>query len=317
MKDLLYNTDPGNADVEKFKSSLAYKHITQYLKLLDEKVKENEIEGDTKACFDIGSLQGVSEEPIHAVLGEISKILDAVPLEKEDQRYGNKGFVNFMERIEKEGEGIIRRAFFQNKASKTTEALHAYLKGSFGNARRIDYGTGHELHFFCFLIVLHLQERIELGSMFKALEHYFSIVRMLLLKYRLEPAGSYGDFGIDDYQLLPFLFGTSQFCKRNDLVFSSLFEKQNSGLCFVKAVRFVYVHKKYPAIKHSYEEKVEKYRTAEISKDDMMNSSPMIATLQTVSFNILNKGMFKMYDNTVLSKRVVIQHFISSEFLPV
>lgn len=317
MKDLLYRDDPDNTEVEKFKSSRAYQRLTEYLTMLDEQIQVKEVEGDTARAFDIGAASRPTSDGVHAFLRAIAQMVEEVPLEQEDQRYGNCGFVKFMERLEKEGEGLIRQVFFANRASKDSETLHAYLKGSFGNARRIDYGTGHELHFFCLLVVLHRLELVNLKEMFTALEHYFSVVRMLLLKYRLEPAGSYGDFGIDDYQLLPFLFGTSQFCRRNDLVFLSLFEQGNAGLCFVKALRFVHVHKKYPALKYPYEERVEKYQHEDISGEEMLQSSPLASTLKDVSFTKLNKGMFKMYDSVVFSKRVVIQHFISSDHLPV
>lgn len=39
---------------------------------------------------------------------------------------------------------------------------------------------------------------------------YLKLVRNLQLTYRMEPAGSRGVYAIDDFQFVPFIFGSSQ-----------------------------------------------------------------------------------------------------------
>lgn len=39
---------------------------------------------------------------------------------------------------------------------------------------------------------------------------YLEIVRKLQQTYRMEPAGSHGVWSLDDYQFVPFIWGSSQ-----------------------------------------------------------------------------------------------------------
>lgn len=74
---------------------------------------------------------------------------------------------------------------------------------SFGSNERLDYGTGHELNFVVFLFCL-FKMGILLAEDLKAavncvFNKYMELMRLIQLNYVLEPAGSHGVWGLDDY----------------------------------------------------------------------------------------------------------------------
>lgn len=96
--------------------------------------------------------------------------------------------------------------------------LGFYLSESFGNAVRIDYGTGHELSFIFFICALFkggvLGENDSVATGLGLYYKYLLLVRRLQTTYRMEPAGSHGVWSLDDYQFIPFIWGSAQLaCK--------------------------------------------------------------------------------------------------------
>ena len=109
---------------------------------------------------------------------------------------------------------IFLSEFLPTEKAEYAEELGAYLECSFGNEIRLDYGTGHESFAVIFLCCLSKLGIVHTSD-FKALilcsfVEYMKTVRKLQTIYMLEPAGSHGVWGLDDYQCLVFVWGAAQ-----------------------------------------------------------------------------------------------------------
>jgi len=123
-------------------------------------------------------------------------------------RFGNKAFRTWMDKIIAAADedilnfGTVANPELQNFKRAVPE-LKAYMIDSFGSYERIDYGTGHELNFFVFLYcmckvgVFGVEDyKVLINCVF---QRYLLLMRRLQTYYYLEPAGSHGVWGLDDY----------------------------------------------------------------------------------------------------------------------
>ena len=147
-------------------------------------------------------------------------------------------------------DGHITNNSNKNEA-ETIEELRAYLHDSFGHPIRIDYGTGHESSFVVFLLALckigcfvsKTGTCVESGDSAKStmpsptmisraslsLFHaYLNVTRGLQRDYMLEPAGSHGVWGLDDYHCIPFYVGACQLVAREQWQQQQLKEKKQN-----------------------------------------------------------------------------------------
>ena len=80
----------------------------------------------------------------------------------------------------------------------------------------MDYGTGHEASFALLLLSLTLlrffepEARTERELVFSVFLRYLRLCWRLQDVYKLEPAGSHGVWGLDDYSFLGYIFGSGQ-----------------------------------------------------------------------------------------------------------
>ncbi len=172
-----------------------------------------------------------------------------------------------------------------------------YFLDAFGSYERIDYGTGHEMNFFVFLyclfrIGLYSEEHFA-GAVNKVFERYLTLMRRLQTIYLLEPAGSHGVWGLDDYQHLAFILGAGQFlgtfelspdCIHNE----DLLEKERDNYMYLGCIHFIKSVKKGVPFGES---------------------SPTLNDISGVpNWNKVAQGMVKMYCGEVLNKLPVVHH---------
>ena len=147
------------------------------------------------------------------VLDQVEQARDDAPPLPQASRFGNKAFCTFFTLL-RERASAWHRTMLPPALEPAAVEASAYLEHAFGDPQRLDYGTGHELNFVCWLCALAKLGFLEATDypalVLRVLARYLSIMRRLQREYLLEPAGSRGVWGLDDFHFLVFLFGSSQ-----------------------------------------------------------------------------------------------------------
>jgi len=240
------------------------------------------------------------------ILDTMDTWVDEIPPAEHTLRYGNPSFRLWFAQLKKEASTLVASVLPPplNTRSDVLAELVPYLIDSFGNETRIDYGTGHETTFIAFLfclarlgVVTPEQDSIALVS--KVFNRYVRLMRRIQTTYWLEPAGSHGVWGLDDYQFFPFIWGSAQladhpYLKPNVIHSQETLEQESSDYLYLAAVRFV---------KH-------------VKKGALSETSPILNDISVVpSWTRVNKGMIKMYQAEVLGKVPIMQHFLFGSLL--
>ncbi|KAL7276150.1 Serine/threonine-protein phosphatase 2A activator 2 [Rhizina undulata] len=225
------------------------------------------------------------------------------PEEAAGSRFGNKGFWGFYDALWERSHEFHKELGLPN--DEAIEEVKRYLCESFGNRTRIDYGSGHELNFVTWLLCFRQLSLITPADypalVLRLFNAYLDLMRNLQTTYYLEPAGSHGVWGLDDYQFLPFLFGSSQlyshpYLRPKSIHNDDILEEFSKEYIYLSCISFINSIKTTAGLRWH---------------------SPMLDDISAArNWVKINDGMKKMYEKEVLGKLPVMQHFLFGGIVP-
>ncbi|EGW31231.1 uncharacterized protein SPAPADRAFT_141506 [Spathaspora passalidarum NRRL Y-27907] len=246
---------------------------------------------------------------LQAVLDSINTIIDNHPViqEKDISRFGKVEFRDFYDNVAKQSPSLLSPLLTNQEH---TLEIATYFNESWGDRTRIDYGSGHELNFICVLFCLKQLDCITPqdypGLLLHVFTKYMKTMRRLQKQYWLEPAGSHGVWGLDDYHFLPFLFGAAQLSthphmKPKSIHNPELVEMYKNKYMYMECIDFI--------------NNIKTTRNGE--KLSIRWHSPMLDDISAAkSWAKIKEGMVKMYKVEVLGKLPIMQHFMFGQLIP-
>lgn len=298
-------------DLTTFLSSTAFKKIENFLLELNESVKGVERRMDE-----------ASKSPLIAWAVELIEAAEELIKEFPPQnrnadvnRFGNVAFREWLFALQEK----TVPAHMKLAPISVSVELEGYFINSLGSSQRIDYGTGHELHFLIFLAGLNASKEEYPELVLKVFSAYLRLMRRLQKTYWLEPAGSHGVWGLDDYHFLPFLFGSAQLCGHSNIRPRAV---HSAEMVHYLAPKYIY----FDSILNILEIK-SKTSTTDLDQNDLdclpkTNSlrwmSPVLDDISAVkTWEKVNGGLIKMWRVEVMSKLPIMQHLLfGPEIIP-
>eukprot|EP01064_Diplonema_japonicum_P024586 TRINITY_DN35195_c0_g1_i1.p1 TRINITY_DN35195_c0_g1~~TRINITY_DN35195_c0_g1_i1.p1 ORF type:complete len:315 (+),score=65.46 TRINITY_DN35195_c0_g1_i1:55-999(+) len=284
-------------DVGRWQKTESFTQLNNFLTTLGDSVAGVSNEEGRK------TQPGPAMRKILEILDRIKKNVEEIPLhDMKQQRYGNKAFKEWYGRMDATAESDMRSVLREGGADESKAAeLAVYWRDAFGNPIRIDYGTGHELNFVMVLYCL-----TKLGGVLptdpvvmvtQAVTSYISLMRILQTHYSMEPAGSKGVWGLDDYHHLIFFWGAAQLVNHPTLHPSNVKEtsKDNQhNYLYLEGIHWILTNK----------------------SGSFQENSPTLASLSDLQWTKIQKGMLKMYHGEVLHQWPVMQHLCFGTIFP-
>jgi len=237
------------------------------------------------------------------MLGKLETMVDETPPIQQPQRFGNQAFRTWYQKLKDQAFALIQGVVPPRLYRSIPEIMYYLIEG-FGNATRIDYGTGHEISFIMFLCCLFkigaLVESDKPAVPCKVFAKYLEVVRKLQQAYRMEPAGSHGVWSLDDYQFVPFIWGSSQLVSHPRIeppsfLQEDIVEMYAHEYLFLGCIKYINKVKTGPFAEHS---------------------NQLWGISGVANWSKINGGLIKMYKVEVLGKFPVVQHILFGSLLP-
>uniref|UniRef100_G3MTD2 Serine/threonine-protein phosphatase 2A activator n=2 Tax=Amblyomma TaxID=6942 RepID=G3MTD2_AMBMU len=283
------------AEMNRWTESEAYMEFVGFILALNERVKGKKLTDDfIKSEVTLNLL---------SVLETLDCWVQETPPVSQPQRFGNKAFRTWLQKLQEGSQRLLSEVLPPNLHPALVEIV-PYFRVSFGDMTRIDYGTGHEMNFAMFLYCLFKvgawTEEDSQAAILAVFHRYLELVRRLQLEYRLEPAGSHGVWSLDDYQFLPFVWGSAQLIGQSTIQPKSFptpgFAQNHSrDYMFMGCIEFITKVKSGPFHEHS---------------NQLWNISAVPTWAK------INAGLIKMYKAEVMGKFPVVQHLMFGSLLP-
>ncbi|KAJ3147025.1 Serine/threonine-protein phosphatase 2A activator 2 [Geranomyces variabilis] len=281
------------ADLELFQTSPAHDALLGFIEALSASVRGKTLRSEYERSKTVDALVSLLDR-----LDEWTK--EIKPEENEKSRFGNPAFQTWYDRLSEQAQTLVEEVIEPGPA---TPEPATYLINSFGNRKRIDYGTGHEAHFIAFLWCLqklgYLTEADHPALVLAVFWRYIGVMRSLQFTYWLEPAGSHGVWGLDDYHFLPFLFGASQLADHKHIRPKAIhdpdiIEQFSRDYMYLACIQFI----------------------NSVKSASLRWHSPMLDDISGVkTWAKIASGMIKMYSAEVLNKLPIMQHFLFGSLL--
>eukprot|EP01134_Creolimax_fragrantissima_P003907 CFRG3907T1 len=280
-----------SGDLTSFLESSAYTEYVDFVVALSDSVR---------------GVKTTDTFPVSKVCVKIVELLDTLrgyiilcpPIETQS-RFGNASFRKWIEMVNQEIEALLSDWV----PAESLVEIKVYICSSFGDKDRIDYGTGHEASFICWLFCLRklgiLHEEDFTAVVLRGFIKYIDLMYELQTTYWLEPAGSHGVWGLDDYHFLPFYFGSSQligqrYIRPRAIHQADILEECSKDYLYLRTI-----------------ENVNKVKT-----ESLAWHSPMLNDVSSVkTWEKINSGLLKMYKAEVLGKLPIMQHFLFGSIL--
>jgi serine/threonine-protein phosphatase 2A activator len=124
-------------------------------------------------------------------LEQLNAFCDQTPPVTHEVRYGNPSYRQWFQKMKDAAPEIVYNILGDELGEATLEIL-PYFLDSFGNCSRIDYGTGHETAFICFLYCLYalgaLSEKDLKATVTCVFSRYILFMRKLQTTYWCDSA---------------------------------------------------------------------------------------------------------------------------------